>query len=158
MLDDRKSAILRAVVERYIETAQPVGSTHVVESTSVGVSSATVRNEMTMLETEGYLAQPHTSAGRIPTEKGYRFFVDTLGGPGELGPAQIREVRTFFSHAHGELEAMLRAVILEDGLAIVCLANAAKRWPNVTRILVETGFQKIHVNADYEVWKRSSTL
>ena len=55
-------------------------------------------------------------------------------------------------------EAMLRAVIREDGLAIVCLANAAKRWPNVTRILVETGFKKIYANADYEVWKRSSTL
>ena len=108
MLDDRKSAILRAVVEQYIDTAQPVGSTHVVESSGVGVSSATVRSEMTTLETEGYLTQPHTSAGRIPTEKGYRFFVDALGGRGELQPAQVREVRSFFSHTHGELEAMLR--------------------------------------------------
>jgi heat-inducible transcriptional repressor len=108
MLDDRKSAILRAVVQQYIETAQPVGSTHVAARASIGVSSATVRNEMTMLEREGYLTQPHTSAGRIPTEKGYRFFVDALDGPGELGPAQVRQVRAFFSHAHGELEQMLR--------------------------------------------------
>ena len=108
MLDDRKAAILRAVVAQYIETAQPVGSTHVVESTHIGVSSATVRNEMTLLEREGFLAQPHTSAGRIPTEKGYRFFVDQLGGPGELGPSQVREVRAFFSHTHGELERMLK--------------------------------------------------
>lgn len=108
MLDERKASILRAVVARYIETAQPVGSTQVVESTDVGVSSATVRNEMTLLEREGYLAQPHTSAGRIPTEKGYRFFVDQLGGPGDLGAAQAREVRAFFSHAHGELEQMLK--------------------------------------------------
>ncbi len=78
------------------------------ERAGIGVSSATVRNEMTMLEREGYLAQPHTSAGRIPTEKGYRFFVDALEGPAELGPAQVRQVRAFFSHAHGELEQMLR--------------------------------------------------
>jgi len=74
----------------------------------VGVSPATVRNDMTVLEREGYLTQPHTSAGRIPTEKGYRFFVDHLP-PGELGPNQTRQVRSFFSHAHGELEAMLQS-------------------------------------------------
>lgn len=108
MLDDRKSAILRAVVTTYIETAQPVGSSHVVEATGVGVSPATVRSEMTVLERDGYLVQPHTSAGRIPTEKGYRFFVDQIG-PGQLGPAQTREVRGFFAHAHGELEEMLRS-------------------------------------------------
>ncbi|MFN8050560.1 MAG: heat-inducible transcriptional repressor HrcA [Acidimicrobiales bacterium] len=107
MLDDRKSAILRAVVQTYIETAQPVGSTHVVDATAIGVSPATVRSEMTVLERDGYLMQPHTSAGRIPTEKGYRFFVDEIG-PGELGPAQARTVRGFFAHAHGELEEMLR--------------------------------------------------
>ncbi len=108
MLDDRKSAILRAVVQTYIETAQPVGSSHVVEATEIGVSPATVRNDMTLLEREGYLTQPHTSAGRIPTEKGYRFFVDNIG-PGELGPAQARQVGAFFAHAHGELEEMLKA-------------------------------------------------
>ena len=64
MLDDRKSAILRAVVQTYIETAQPVGSTHVVDATAIGVSPATVRSEMTVLEREGYLTQPHTSAVR----------------------------------------------------------------------------------------------
>lgn len=108
MLDERKAAILSAVVQRYIETAQPVGSSHIVESTGIGVSSATVRNEMTLLEREGYLTQPHTSAGRVPTEKGYRFFVDQLGGPGELGASQVRQIRAFFSHAHGEIEQMLR--------------------------------------------------
>lgn len=83
MLDERKATILRAVVTEYIETAQPVGSGHVAASAEVNVSSATVRNDMATLEAEGYLAQPHTSAGRIPTEKGYRFFVDQLGGPGK---------------------------------------------------------------------------
>jgi heat-inducible transcriptional repressor len=109
MLDDRKSAILRAVVQQYIETAQPVGSTTVAARADVGVSSATVRNDMTVLEHEGYLVQPHTSAGRVPTEKGYRFFVDGLTtGSGDMSPVNVRMVRDFFASAHGELESMLR--------------------------------------------------
>jgi len=107
MLDDRKAAILRAVVEEYIDTAQPVGSGHLARSAGIDVSPATIRNEMAALERDGYLAQPHTSAGRIPTEKGYRFFVDSLDAPGPLGPHQRQQVRSFFAHAHGELEQML---------------------------------------------------
>lgn len=106
-LDQRKAAILRAVVQQYIETAQPVGSTTVAARPDVAVSSATVRNEMTLLEREGFLAQPHTSAGRVPTEKGYRFFVDGLGDT-DLQPSNVRAVRDFFATAHGELESMLR--------------------------------------------------
>ena len=107
MLDDRKAAILKAVVEEYIQTAQPVGSGAVSRHSDLSVSSATVRNEMGVLEREGYLAQPHTSAGRIPTDKGYRFFVDSIAGPGRLGPAQSQQIRAFFATAHGELERML---------------------------------------------------
>ena len=107
MLDERKAAILRAVVEEYIDTAQPVGSAHVVRSSGVQVSSATVRNDMATLEQEGYLRQPHTSAGRIPTEKGYRFFVDNLGQPANLRRHDAVQVRSFFEQAHGELEQML---------------------------------------------------
>ena len=81
MLDDRKAAILKAVVEEYIQTAQPVGSGAVSRIPELSVSSATVRNEMGFLEREGSLAQPHTSAGRIPTDKGYRFFVDSITEP-----------------------------------------------------------------------------
>ena len=109
MLDDRKAAILRAVVQEYIETAQPVGSGRIARADGVDVSSATVRNEMATLETEGYLVQPHTSAGRIPTEKGYRYFVDTIGSPGALRGDQARQVRDFFRAAHGEIEEMLEA-------------------------------------------------
>ena len=78
MLDERKTAILRAVVQEYIATGQPVGSAHIAKTAGVSVSSATVRNDMALLEQEGYLMQPHTSAGRNPTDKGYRFFVDTM--------------------------------------------------------------------------------
>jgi heat-inducible transcriptional repressor len=107
MLDDRKAAILKVVVEEYIQTAQPVGSATVARLPDLAVSSATVRNEMSVLEREGYLVQPHTSAGRIPTDRGYRFFVDTLTKPGALQPAQTQQVLDFFNRAHGEIEQML---------------------------------------------------
>jgi heat-inducible transcriptional repressor len=106
MLDERKSAILSAIVEEYIQTAQPVGSSHVASHAKVAVSSATIRNDMVFLEREGYLAQPHTSAGRVPTEKGYRFFVDHLAQP-DLGQAESQTVRSFFDRAHTQLEQML---------------------------------------------------
>ncbi len=108
MLDDRKTAILRAVVEEYIATAQPVGSSHIAASHGVQVSSATVRNDMAFLEQEGYLAQPHTSAGRIPTDKGYRFFVDHLTPNGKLGAADQMKVGEFFDTATGRLEETLQ--------------------------------------------------
>jgi heat-inducible transcriptional repressor len=107
MLEERRAAILRAVVEEYIATAQPVGSSHIASAPGVGVSPATVRNEMMQLEKQGYLHQPHTSAGRVPTEKGYRFFVDNIAGPGSLGATQSRQVRSFFETSHGELERLL---------------------------------------------------
>ncbi len=106
-LDARKAAILNAVVAEYIGSAQPVGSQHVVNAPGVSVSSATVRSDMAALERDGFLAQPHTSAGRIPTDKGYRFFVDHLGYTGSLDPEGRQQVRQFFDHAHGEIESML---------------------------------------------------
>lgn len=107
MLDERKTAILRAIVQEYIATAQPVGSTHIANAPGVQVSSATVRNEMAVLEQEGYVAQPHTSAGRIPTDKGYRFFVDHMAQPGRLDAVASQRVGTFFDMAHGRLEELL---------------------------------------------------
>jgi heat-inducible transcriptional repressor len=107
VLNDRRAAILEAVVSEYIQTALPVGSQLIAQSPGVHVSSATVRSEMVALEHEGYLAQPHTSAGRIPTDKGYRFFVDHLAGPGVLGPVQRQKVHHFFDQVHGEMEDVL---------------------------------------------------
>lgn len=107
MLDERKTAILSAVVHEYITTAQPVGSTHIADAPGIGVSSATVRNDMAVLEQEGYLIQPHTSAGRIPTDKGYRYFVDHLTAPGRLDEVATQQVGEFFTTAHGRLEEML---------------------------------------------------
>jgi heat-inducible transcriptional repressor len=109
-LDDRKAAILKAVVEEHILTAQPVGSQTIAGSPGMHVSSATVRNEMTILERDGYLVQPHTSAGRIPTDRGYRYFVDHLAQHTSLAPAQRRVVSDFFAlfaSAHRVLEDLL---------------------------------------------------
>ena len=106
-LNARRAAILEAVVSEYIGTAEPVGSSHVAHAPGVQVSSATVRSEMVALERDGYLVQPHTSAGRIPTDKGYRFFVDHLTSPGMLGPVQRRQVAQFFAQVHGEMETVL---------------------------------------------------
>ena len=108
MLDERKAGILGAVVEAYIETAQPVGSSLVARSESVDVSSSTIRNEMAFLENEGYLDQPHTSAGRIPTEKAYRFFVDNLLGPVKLDRIESQQIKSFFDRSHIEIEQMLQ--------------------------------------------------
>jgi len=109
-MDERRAAILRAVVEGYIETAQPVGSAAVARETAINVSSATIRNEMAALEQEGYLVQPHTSAGRIPTDKGYRQFVDSfIPAPGQLDAARRQQVSSFFAKAHGAIEDMLQS-------------------------------------------------
>jgi heat-inducible transcriptional repressor len=137
MLDDRKTAILSAVVQEYIATAQPVGSSHIARAPGVGVSSATVRNEMSVLEQDGYLVQPHTSAGRIPTDKGYRFFVDHLAKPGRADAMTTRQVGDFFAAAHGRLEEMLHqtsdllthlthnaAVVLGPNAGEVAIRNA----------------------------------
>jgi heat-inducible transcriptional repressor len=106
-LDERKAAILRAVVEEYVETAQPVGSQTIARVRDLQVSSATVRNDMTILEREGYLAQPHTSAGRVPTDRGYRYFVDHLTAASSLPAGQRRAVSEFFASAHQALEDLL---------------------------------------------------
>ena len=106
--EERRVAVLRAIVADFVATNEPVGSKALVDRHNLGVSSATVRNDMAALEEEGYIAQPHTSAGRIPTEKGYRFFVDNLGQPANLRRNDAVQVRSFFEQAHGELEQMLQ--------------------------------------------------
>jgi heat-inducible transcriptional repressor len=99
VLDDRKLAVLRAIVQDYVATEEPVGSKTLVDRHNLGVSPATIRNDMAVLEEEGYIAQPHTSAGRIPTDKGYRLFVDRLSGVRALSPAERRAIQQFMDNA-----------------------------------------------------------
>lgn len=103
----RKATVLHAVVRDYIRTAQPVGSGTIVRRYRLGVSPATVRNEMAALEEMGYLAQPHTSAGRIPTDLGYRFYVDTLPSDIILPPPHRRAISDFFGAPPDDVDALL---------------------------------------------------
>src|ERR1044071_7571590 len=93
--DERRFAVLRAIVADYVSNQEPVGSKAIVERHNLGVSSATVRNDMATLEEEGYITQPHTSAGRVPTDKGYRLFVDRLSEIKPLSAAERRAITTF---------------------------------------------------------------
>ncbi|NMB00226.1 MAG: heat-inducible transcription repressor HrcA [Firmicutes bacterium] len=92
MLDERKRLVLRAIIDSYIETAEPVGSRTIARKHDLGVSPATIRNEMADLEETGYLQQPHVSAGRIPSDKGYRFYVDALMQPHTFSVPELKRI------------------------------------------------------------------
>ena len=112
MLEDRRLAVLRAIVEDYVSTREPVGSKALVERHHLGVSPATIRNDMAVLEEEGYIAQPHTSAGRIPTEAGYRMFVDRLSSVKPLSGPERKAISEFLSGAVDLDDVMGRSVRL----------------------------------------------
>jgi heat-inducible transcriptional repressor len=110
-LGPRKAAVLRAVVEEYVRSGEAVGSETIAERSSLGVSSATIRNEMAALEELGYLQHPHTSAGRIPTDAGYRHYVDTLPPGGRLREQQRRAIAGYFAEAMLDLEEVLKGSV-----------------------------------------------
>ena len=110
-LGPRKSAVLRAVVEQYVRSGEPVSSESIAEHAGLGVSSATIRNEMAALEELGYLTHPHTSAGRIPTDTGYRHYVDSLPAGGRLREAQRRLIAGYFAEAIVDLEEVLKGSV-----------------------------------------------
>ena len=107
-LDARKQRILQAIVQDYIATAEPVGSHMLVQRYSLGVKSATLRNEMAEMSERGYLRQPHTSAGRIPSDQGYRFYVDRLMPLPVIQPDEAGSMRGAVARASSELDAVLR--------------------------------------------------
>jgi len=104
LLTARQIQILNAIVDNYIRQAEPVGSRTISKREDVNFSSATIRNEMADLEEMGFLEQPHTSAGRIPSQKGYRFYVDHLLNPFELMPKDVRQIRQLFADRYYEAE------------------------------------------------------
>lgn len=91
-IDDRKRKILKAIVQEHILTAEPIGSRTLAKNYEFGVSSATIRNEMSDLEDMGYLEQPYTSAGRVPSDKGYRYYVDSLMETRDYPEQEIRKM------------------------------------------------------------------
>ncbi len=133
MLDDRKLEVLCAIVEDYVRTHEPVGSKTLVERHHLGVSSATVRNDMAALEEDGLIAQPHTSAGRIPTDKGYRLFVDNLTGIKPLTRAEKRAIATFLQGAVDLDDVIHRSVRL---LAQLTQQVAIVQYPTLSRSTV----------------------
>ena len=108
MLEDRRSEVLRALVEEHIKTGEPVSSRAVLERSHLNVSAATVRNDLAALEQEGLVQQPHTSAGRVPTVAGYRYYVDHIG-PGRLRQAAQAKITLLFGDVHIELSNLLKA-------------------------------------------------
>ena len=130
MLDERKLAVLRAIVEDYVTTLEPVGSKAIVERHRLGVSPATVRNEMAALEDEGYIAQPHTSAGRIPTDLGYRLFVDRLNDLKPMSNAEERAIAQFLDQAVDLDDVMVRTTRL---LAQLTRQVAVVQYPSLQR-------------------------
>src|SRR5947207_7122289 len=132
-LDDRKLEVLRAIVEDYVETQEPVGSKALVERHQLGVSPATVRNDMAVLEEEGYIHQPHTSAGRVPTDRGYRLFVDKLSRVKPLTPAERRAIERFLLGAVDLDDVVHRTVRL---LAQLTRQVAVVQYPVLSRSTV----------------------
>lgn len=130
MSDERRLAVLRAIVEDYVETREPVGSRSLVERHALGVSPATVRNDMAFLEDAGLIAQPHTSAGRVPTDKGYRVFVDRLSEVKPLSTPEKRAIQTFLDEAVDLDDVVDRSVRL---LAQLTQQVAVVQYPSLQR-------------------------
>lgn len=131
--DDRRFEVLRAIVADFVSTKEPIGSKTLVERHNLGVSSATVRNDMAVLEAEGYITQPHTSSGRVPTEKGYREFVDRIDDVKPLSSSERRAILTFLESGVDLDDVLRRAVRL---LAQLTRQVAIVQYPTLSRSTV----------------------
>ncbi|MFC4103999.1 heat-inducible transcriptional repressor HrcA [Paenibacillus xanthanilyticus] len=108
MLTERQRMILNAIIDDYIRSAEPVGSRSISKRGDVGFSAATIRNEMADLEELGFLEQPHTSAGRVPSTKGYRYYVDHLVKLGEVNDSDLTKIRSFFTEKMTQMEEVIQ--------------------------------------------------
>jgi heat-inducible transcriptional repressor len=163
MSDDRRQAVLRAIVEGYVATSEPVGSKALAASNDLGVSPATIRNDMAALEDEGLISQPHTSAGRIPTDKGYRAFVDHLATTSLQEPHR-RAISTFLSDAVDLNDVVERSVRLLSQLTrqVAVIQYPSLREAAVRRVeLVRVGLDRalvVVVSADARVEQQTVAL
>ncbi len=131
--DERRLQVLRAIVQDYVSTNDPVGSKALAERHDLGVSPATIRNDMAVLEEQGYITQPHTSAGRVPTDKGYRLFVDRLSAVKPLSMAERRAIERFLDGALDLHDVLNRTVRL---LAQLTHQVAVVQYPTLSRSAV----------------------
>jgi len=129
-MESRQLEILRAIVEEYVATEEPVGSKAIAQRHQLGISPATIRNEMALLEDAGLITQPHTSAGRIPTNRGYRLFVDRLATVKPLSSPERRAIETFLEGAHDLDDVVMRTVRL---LAQLTKQVAVVQYPSLTK-------------------------
>lgn len=129
-MESRRLEILRAIVDEYVTTQEPVGSKSIAERHALGISPATIRNEMALLEEEGLITHPHTSAGRIPTDLGYRVFVDKLATIKPLSGAERRAIESFLEGAHDLDDVVMRTVRL---LADVTKQVAVVQYPSLMK-------------------------
>jgi heat-inducible transcriptional repressor len=156
MSEERRRAVLYAIVEDYVSTSEPIGSMALASRRGLGVSPATIRNDMAILEEEGFIAQPHTSAGRIPTDKGYRYFVDHLAAS-SLPDTQRRAIQTFLSEAVDLTDVVERSVRLLSQLTrqVAVIQYPSLRDSKVRRVeLVRAGLDRalvVVVSADATV-------
>jgi heat-inducible transcriptional repressor len=130
MQSTRRLEILRAIVDEYVATQEPVGSKAIADKSALGISPATIRNEMAVLEEEGLITHPHTSAGRIPTDLGYRVFVDKLATVKPLSSAERRAIETFLEGALDLDDVVMRTVRL---LADVTKQVAVVQYPSMVK-------------------------
>lgn len=137
-MSSRRLEILRAIVDEYVATQEPVGSKAIAERHGLGISPATIRNEMAVLEDEDLIKQPHTSAGRVPTDLGYRVFVDKLATIKPLSPAERRAIETFLEGS-SDLEELLKK-------SVKLLADITKQVAVVTYPIIGDGREKLAVS------------
>ena len=137
-MSSRRLEILRAIVDEYVSTQEPVGSKSIADHHGLGISPATIRNEMAVLEEEGLITQPHTSAGRIPTDLGYRVFVDKLATVKPLSAAERRAIETFLQGSN-DLEDLLKR-------SAKLLADITKQVAVVTFPIIGEGREKMAIS------------
>ena len=151
-MSSRRLEILRAIVDEYVATQEPVGSKAIAERHGLGISPATIRNEMAVLEDEGLITQPHTSAGRIPTDLGYRVFVDKLATVKPLSPAERRAIETFLDEANNLEQLMKRSAKL--------LADITKQVAVITYPIIgeNTGSEKMAISGTANLARSGENL
>lgn len=153
MLDERKQQLLKLVVEQFVETAEPVGSKSIAETGMFDVSGATIRNELSFLEKEGFLTHPHTSAGRMPTEMGYRYYVENLMGPDSLHKNVQAQLLETLESEDANIKVLAKSVAeVSSNAVIVELHRDSIYYTGISYLFAQPEFQ------DYAQTVRVSAL
>ena len=152
-LDERKTKILDAIIRNYLETGEPVGSRTISKYTDLNLSSATIRNEMADLEELGYILQPHTSAGRIPSDKGYRFYVDHLM---EEKDREVNEMKNFVIEHTEKVDQVLQQVakILANNTNYATMVTAPTFHKNKVKFIQLSNMNEEQILAPKAIWSR----